>query len=93
MCACAAGLLVHGGVGYREEPSYPMGQWQMLQLNQLPQARTGRRILLADLHLFDANTSSWSSPELPGYPARKRAFHTLAPLDGRVLVFGGAAGR
>ncbi|KAL1522322.1 hypothetical protein AB1Y20_017314 [Prymnesium parvum] len=92
MCTVRGQLLLHGGMGYREEPSYPTEQFCFLSNNILPSRLTGRRVLFSDIHLFDLPTCRWSQPELAcGGPSR-RAFHSMASLDGRVLVFGGRGG-
>eukprot|EP00966_Prymnesium_polylepis_P317640 7338414-Prymnesium_polylepis.1 len=92
MCAVNGRVLLHGGTGYREEPTYPNEAFCFLVNNILPSRLTGRRVLLSDLHILEPATCRWSQPELGGWAPTKRAFHSLVPLDGRVLVFGGRGG-
>jgi hypothetical protein len=82
----SARLLVHGGVGYEDLSDE-------VRLLRLPvDDRTRARIVLSDLHVLEPSTGTWSQPELCGWPATRRAFHSMHSLDGRILLLGGRDG-
>ena len=95
MCVAGGRLLVHGGVGMQQSVELNGSGAAILKLrpqDYKPFRPEPARVVLGDLHIFDPVRALWSTPELSGWPAAKRAFHALAPLDGRILCFGGVSG-
>jgi Rab9 effector protein with kelch motifs len=48
---------------------------------------------LADLHVLDTKSMTWSTPETTGEKPSPRAWHTANVIGKYIVVFGGTAGR
>ena len=44
---------------------------------------------LHDVHILDAESMQWSSPQVSGPTPQERRYHTASVVDRQIYVFGG----